>query len=372
MPNPASRPAQITIYIPNGETRTVALELDQYGVGRDPANALAFPDIQGLSRRHASIEHDGSDWTIRDVGSTNGTLVNGQRLTEPRVLRPQDRISAGALVLVYSEGESGAKAAAATMLFIDDRAAGSAPKVETMEATLDSVLASDAELKGSTHMRVLIQAGCELCASMTLDELFQDIMDLSIEAVGASRGVLITVENGEFHVQAQKGKGFQISSHVRDLVIKQKRSLLVQDALLDAALSARQSIMQAQIRGILAVPLQTENDVIGLIYVDSPLTVKEFTKDDLNVLTVLANIAAIRVRQARLAEIEKAEMLRARELEHAALIQRSIIPPEGSAFPHRKDFELCASMIPVTLYVRRACLELQLRLVVVSLKLGSH
>jgi sigma-B regulation protein RsbU (phosphoserine phosphatase) len=346
MPNLSARRAQLTIYNPNGQTRAVALELEKYDVGRDPTSTLAFPDVQGLSRRHASIERTGLDWTIRDLGSTNGTFVNGKRLSETHVLHPQDRISAGALVLAYSEERPAPKPAAATMFFIDEEPVSLMREVETMEATLEGVLSSDPELKGSPHMRALIQAGRELCGSDTLDELFQVIVDLSIEAAGASRGVLITVEDGEFHVRAQKGAGFQISSHVRDLVIRQKRSLLVLDALSDAALAARKSIVQEQIRGILAVPLQTDKDVIGLIYLDAPIDIKEFTKDDLNVLTVLGNIAAIRIRQARLAEIEKAEMLRAQELEHAARIQRSIIPPEGSAFPNRKDFGLSASMIP--------------------------
>jgi GAF domain-containing protein len=53
---------------------------------------------------------------------------------------------------------------------------------------------------------------------------------------------------------------------------------------------------------MMAVPLQTENRTIGLIYVDSPNLFRAFTKDDLNLLTVMANVAAIRIEHARLAE----------------------------------------------------------------------
>jgi len=101
-----------------------------------------------------------------------------------------------------------------------------------------------------------------------------------------------------------------------------------------------------QIRSMLAVPLQTEDRVIGLIYLDAPGLIHAFTKDDLSVLTVLANIAAIRIEHARLAEVEQAQKLRNQELEHAALIQRSILPTNFPPFPHRKDFELHASMVP--------------------------
>jgi sigma-B regulation protein RsbU (phosphoserine phosphatase) len=97
---------------------------------------------------------------------------------------------------------------------------------------------------------------------------------------------------------------------------------------------------------MMAVPLQTENRVIGLIYLDSSRSVKEFSKRDLSLLTVMANMAAVRIENARLAEVEQAERLRARELEHAAMIQRSMLPNQFPPFPNRTDFELHASMVP--------------------------
>jgi sigma-B regulation protein RsbU (phosphoserine phosphatase) len=167
-----------------------------------------------------------------------------------------------------------------------------------------------------------------------------------VEAVGAARGVLMTLDKGELQVRASKGAGFRISSMVRDLVINQRRSLLVRDALSDTALADRLSIVAEQVRSMLAAPLQTEAHVIGLIYVDSPGFIHEFTEEDLNMLTVMANIAAIRIEQARLVEVEHAEKIRAKELEHAALIQRSILPANFPPFPDRKDFDLHAAMVP--------------------------
>jgi serine phosphatase RsbU (regulator of sigma subunit) len=110
------------------------------------------------------------------------------------------------------------------------------------------------------------------------------------------------------------------------MVVTEKRSLLVRDARLDDAFAGRMSIVQQQIRSMLAVPLQTDNRVIGLIYLDSPHFVHEFTKDDLNLLTVMANVAAIRIEHARLAEVEQAEKLLASELQQAAQIQRRLLP----------------------------------------------
>jgi len=120
---------------------------------------------------------------------------------------------------------------------------------------------------------------------------------------------------------------------VRDRVIKEKTSLLVRDARLDQAFAERMSIVQQQIRSMLAVPLQTDDRVIGLIYLDSPHFVREFTKDDLNLLTVMANVAAIRIEHTRLAEVEQAERILAKELDQAAEIQRRLLPVEAPNVP---------------------------------------
>ena len=337
--------AELSIRVPGGEMRVVALQEDRYELGRGNSNALCFPEVQGLSRRHTAFEREESGWFVSDLGSTNGTFINGTRISAPTVLRANDCVTVGELSIVFSEKAppSWARRHSGTVVFVQKPASTDASAIE---ATLSSAESADQELQGSAHMRALVQAGRELCGHTSLDELFDVIMNLSIDAVGASRGVLITLEEGEFQVRAAKGAGFRISSHVCDQVVNHRRSLLVRDALTDEALAARMSIVQESVRGILAVPLQTEKNVIGLIYLDSPLVIKEFTKDDLNVLTVLANIAAIRIEQARLAEIEQAEKLRAKELEHAARIQRSILPADSPPFPHRKDFELHAAMVP--------------------------
>ncbi len=60
-------------------------------------------------------------------------------------------------------------------------------------------------------------------------------MDLSVEAVMAGRGVLMTLEGGELQVRAARGDGFKISTTVRDRVLHKKESLLVRDAQLDQA-----------------------------------------------------------------------------------------------------------------------------------------
>ena len=195
-------------------------------------------------------------------------------------------------------------------------------------------------------MQALITAGRELATHLPLDKLFDLILNLTMDAVGAARGALMTLEKGELNVRSMKGHGLRISSHVRDLVMQEKRSLLVRDAMQDSAFAVHASIVQNQIHSMMAVPLQTHDRAIGLLYLDSSGIIKEFTKQDLSLLTVMANMAAVRIENARLAEVEQAERLRAREMEHAAMIQRSMLPSKFPPFPDRTDFELHASMVP--------------------------
>jgi sigma-B regulation protein RsbU (phosphoserine phosphatase) len=332
-------PAELLIQV-NGVDTVLRLEADSYRLGRAATNQLSYPAVVGLSREHLAIERDGRQWAVRDLGSTNGSLLNGHPISERRILRSGDRIEAGQVVLVFRETS---KPGMKTVVFTDDLSTTAG--TTTMSESVEGLLAEESEAAGR-HMQALITAGRELATHLPLDKLFDLILDLSVEAVGAARGVLMTLENQELQVRSTKGRGLRMSSHVRDLVIREKRSLLVRDAMMDSSLAGHASIVASQIRSMMAVPLQTEDRVIGLIYLDSSHFVKEFTKQDLSLLTVMANMAAVRIENARLAEVEAAERLRARELEHAAMIQRSILPSQFPPFPHRSDFELHAAMVP--------------------------
>jgi sigma-B regulation protein RsbU (phosphoserine phosphatase) len=149
--------------------------------------------------------------------------------------------------------------------------------------------------------------------------------------------VLMTLDGEDLIPRAARGAGFKISNTVRDRVLREKSSLLVRDAQLDQALKAQMSIVQQRVRSMIAVPLQTNDRVIGLIYVDSPDMIREFTREDLGLLTVMANVAAIRIEHARLNEIELVERAMSKELEQAAHIQMGLLP---SAPPAAKGMDI--------------------------------
>jgi serine phosphatase RsbU (regulator of sigma subunit)/pSer/pThr/pTyr-binding forkhead associated (FHA) protein len=307
----------------------VPLEGKKITIGRSRDSELCFPDDNGLSRLHLAIENHGGEWAVNDLGSKNGTMLNGAKLTALTPLKPGDRIMAGHLIIICD----GATASSTKPVVVFDPTEDE--EVHTSSSTvitnLEGVITTDAETgdsKGGAVAQVsaLIRAGNELASHRPLPELFRFILDLAIQAVKADRGVLLTVEDGGLEVRANKGEGFLISRAVRDRVLNSGSSVLVRDTSIDDAFKERESIVGQNIRTLMAVPLQTRDQIIGIIYVDSPSLLCEFTKDDLSVLTVMANVAAIRIEQTRFAEIEQARQLMARELEQAAEIQRSFLP----------------------------------------------
>lgn len=80
---------------------TFPLEGDQLTIGRDSTNAVAINDAE-ISRKHARLMFQGGKYVLEDLGSTNGTFVNGQRLAGPVVLKSGDVVSLGEqIVLMY-------------------------------------------------------------------------------------------------------------------------------------------------------------------------------------------------------------------------------------------------------------------------------
>jgi phosphoserine phosphatase RsbU/P len=332
MPQVAREPAAAELLVshPDGTRRVVPLSGERHSLGRALSNDLSFPEEGELSRNHLVFERSGTDWVIRDLGSTNGTSLNGRPLHGHCTLRAGDVVEAGRLKIAFRFAAP--MAPDRTVLFLETPAIAQKTSTVVKErASLDSAQQSIAG--ASRPMQALIRAGQELSSHLPLEELFRLILDLSIDAVGASRGVLVTSEGDELVVRAVKGDNFRISAGIRDRVIKERASLLVVDATLDSALRARHSIMLEGVRSFMAVPLQTRDKVIGLIYVDAQRLLHTFTQEDLSLLTVMANIAAARIEQARLAEVEHAERMFAYELQQAAEIQARLLPAEIPQIP---------------------------------------
>lgn len=352
--SPAAASREFILRDLEGRTSTVTLTDDRVTLGRSNQNQLSYPDDVGLSRQHLALNYNDGNWTVEDLHSKNGSMLNGELLKGLKPFNPGDRVAAGHLTIEFAGVEQNITSGTVVFVENDDVSAASST---TVVANLDGVLGTQSGsgpedmnrtqvMTGNPQTWALIRAGRELAGHRPLNELFEVIMDLSMEAVAAGRGILMTVEGDGLIVRAARGMGFQISKTIRDRVLKEKASLLVRDAQLDQNLKEHMSIVDQKVRSLLAVPLQTNDRVIGLIYLDSPNHIREFTREDLNLLTVMANVAAIRIEHSRLNEIEETERAMAKEMQQAAQIQARLFP---EAAPKTEGLDIAARAVPARL-----------------------
>ena len=143
-----------------------------------------------------------------------------------------------------------------------------------------------------------------------VETVLDKVMDLIFEHLPVDRGFLLLEEDGGLKLRVSRLKSSSrmtterapYSRTIVDMVVRQKVAVLTSDAQTDERFEAGQSIRMQQIRSAMCAPLWSRDSVIGVIHVDSPLHVGTFTEKDLDLLTALANFAAVAIERARLRE----------------------------------------------------------------------
>jgi serine phosphatase RsbU (regulator of sigma subunit) len=127
-------------------------------------------------------------------------------------------------------------------------------------------------------------------------------------------------------------------------VLEECTSVLTTDAASDPRFQNQQSIVLQSVHSAMAVPLFDNERVLGLIYVDSHDAGVAFGEEQLELLTLLANMAAVKITNARLLQTEQAHARMAHELATATQIQRGLLPvapPEVPGYRFDAFLESC-------------------------------
>jgi hypothetical protein len=283
---------ELAIQFLDGSKRKVPLDGQRLTLGRSSDNDLSYPDDPVLSRRHLSFDFDGRNWFVEDLNTTNGTSINGQRLSGRKQLGVGDLIAAGRLSIRFGMQED----VDLGVTFVVEGARAPERSPSQSPDMIEAVVHTPA-ITGTSRVQALLDAGREISADRPIEELFQVVLNLVVSAVGAGRGVIMTVENGTLVPRAMKGSGFRISNSVKDRVMGDKESILILDASRHEVLGSSTTIKTQRVKSLMAVPLQTQERVLGLVYVDTQDEMRFFLHEDLNLLTLMANMAAIRIEQ---------------------------------------------------------------------------
>ncbi len=339
---------QLVITGLDGSSRTVELQNTALSIGRASDNALAYPNDPALSRYHLCLEPGLNGWIVKDCGSRNGTIINSAVLIGNHTLEAGDQIFAGHLTIDVCETPSKGGETRSIVRFVRQDTE-SLRREATIVTNLNEVLgdgrrtAAESAISSSHAVKALIRAGKELAGHRPLQQLFEMILELALSAVEAKRGVILIAENGTLTVRASRGEEFTISTAVRDRVIRDRAAFLVKDALIDTALGKQESIILQQIRSFVAVPLQTGDQVIGILYVDNGTLFRPFSQEDLELLTVMANVAGVRIEHGRLLAIEQQEQLMQFEMAQASEIQQNLLPSQG---PEIAGYDIAGFNLP--------------------------
>jgi sigma-B regulation protein RsbU (phosphoserine phosphatase) len=320
----------------------VELRGELFRIGRSAQNDLAIPTLS-LSRNHAQLSRSGVAWRIEDCGSRNGTFVNQRQLSGQQDLRDGDEIRLGDVLLFFRTGveASSVELRPGPALARGDETFILRKEDMSFHRFAQESRSGEVAAQVSDLWPALSEAAATLITHYPLQALLDVIMDIVFRAVPAQRGaLLLRREDGEGEgleprvVRQPPGQPpLQISSTIVQQVMERQQAVLTLDAMADDRFEQAKSIRIQGIRSVLCVPLWNERAVIGLIYVDNLLSDRAFSHSDLRLLGLIANMAAVKVENARLLEeqIEKERL--DEQLNVAAKIQARLLPQSDPEIP---------------------------------------
>jgi len=333
-------------YVDLGVPRITDVRSD-LSIGRTEGNDLVL-NHPSVSRRHARIEARGIHWWIVDLKSTNGVKLNGDLITEAQV-SAGDKILIGSVQLevkampsVDFTGESMFDNPSGTVIRrisdFNSEFGLDLNEIAQQPSRPPSEPGAPPQVTREKIFQVLVQVAKSLLQTEELSDLLETVMDMIFKYLPVERGLIILFdESGNpvpkltKFIEGADASDIPISRTILKMVAEQQVSLMTSNALEDARLLGGKSIAVHGIRSAMCVPLWNRQRVIGAVQVDSPIHIGRFTEEDLDLLTALANFAAVAIERAQLAEkIEQERKIRSKmERYHSPAVIDEIVKGAG-------------------------------------------
>ena len=296
-----------------GKHQQLELGDGEHTVGRAGDNAVKLP-VPRVSKQHAVIRVEGDKLFVRDLGSTNGTEVNGQRIGTDEIEIPANGSVSFGGAMLHRAGMP--DTATHTMIANADVTARLSynPREGFSAAARDRIIDVSSELfellaSGSDAVEVQT-AACRFvshCVAADRVVLLEDRGEVTTEVEARARWT---------RKPQDKNAPLQLSSTIIGQVTKKRESVLVANPLEDPQYLEQKSIMSLNLRSAMAAPLFDNERVRGILYVDTAAPSVQYQQDDLQVLTATANAVAVKLRNLSLEG----------ELRVASEIQRAMLP----------------------------------------------
>jgi sigma-B regulation protein RsbU (phosphoserine phosphatase) len=309
----------------DGPSELFALGGDRVVLGRAHDCDLILPDVL-LSRRHAEIVRAADGWIVRDLGSLNGTWLNGLRVEREALLHDGDQIGVSDWVLVFRSAPAPSD---------PELVASGARLRDVTDLAPRSDLDAGALARQSRILGVLTRAAAAVVATPSPDSLLETLLVQLLEAVPASRGLVALFEDSPPSWTLAAVRAMEGPPPVALDPSVAERMLRAQGAFIAPRVAAE----DGRVRSVLCAPLWFSGPrphperIAGCVALEGSADPSPFGEEHLRLVTAVANLAASRLESLRLRE-ENADKRRLEEdLRGAARIQASLLPGEAPALP---------------------------------------
>lgn len=331
------------------------LEGESLVIGRSAEAELEIPD-RFLSRLHARLFLDKDSWWVEDLDSRNGTRINGRPIKKPSTFKPGDELRLSASFITFADYAEAITQVAArprvTEQIADYRPATDLIERPQLDSTPDPAAPDKLERQAS-RLQILNETHRTLAHTLEMDELLELILDRSFAALNAEEAVIyLNRPGGGYYRAAWRGDPALETDHLYSQTLLHEvadkgMTALVSEVTSDPRFSRADSVVDAGYHSLVAAPLLGPEGSQGMIALTCRLHSNFFDEDDMEMLTSLSSIAALRmhsVRLARQAALAVAEQHRLEaEVDLARKIQMALVPQQP---PDLKGFEIAASNTP--------------------------
>ncbi|HXL09931.1 MAG TPA: adenylate/guanylate cyclase domain-containing protein [Gemmatimonadales bacterium] len=288
-----------------------------------------------ISRKHAELRLTDGGVEVKDVGSSNGTFLNGARVTEA-LAAENDVITFGKVafrvkavtappprpqVVASLPFELGGKPGGGTIVRqLPVKHSGGVPAIVVDRPSGTShlkVTAPTLEERREKKLSLLLEISKELSKQQELDRLLDKVVDFTFQIMNVDRVSILLLEDksGELVPRVSKGKtgSAAASKHVPQSIarkaVEERVAILSDNAAADERFKGKSILIQS-VRSAMCTPLMgTDQQVLGILYVDNLTATHSFADEDLEFLIAFGSLAAVGIENSRRSERLQREAL---------------------------------------------------------------